>query len=60
MGIPPMDSGLGENPIRMDDLEVPLFQETTKSALHSEFAGNLVQPGLGSDHQHPLCPVSDT
>ena len=28
MGVPKMDGLQGENPIKMDDLRVPLFQET--------------------------------
>jgi hypothetical protein len=36
MGIPPNERFLMENPIKMDVLEVPLFQETSISELYNK------------------------
>ena len=36
MGVPQNGRSIMENPIKMDDLVVPLFQETSKSVTESD------------------------
>ena len=47
MGVPQNGRSIMENPIKMDDLVVPLFQETSKCVEPTDWS-----KGAGRRHEH--------